>query len=50
MARIFAIALLASLAACAATVVRTDVGAVSPCQDNETSYACQVERYNNVNQ
>lgn len=39
--------LLLALAGCAATAARDD--SASPCAKSESSYECQVERYNNVN-
>jgi hypothetical protein len=36
------------LAACSSLPQRQEL-AVSPCLENQASYECQVERYNNVN-
>lgn len=41
--------LLLALAGCAAATVPAPPDAASPCALGEASYACQVERYNNVN-
>ena len=46
MCRCIAAALLLALAGCAAA---PQYVTASPCDQGETSYACQVERYNNVN-
>ena len=41
------LALLLSLAACSGVPHAPDT--TSPCYEAEASYACQIERYNNVN-
>lgn len=46
MTRVFLATLLLALAGCA-TLPRPELHA-SPCATSEASYACQVERYNNV--
>ena len=47
MVKAFCVVLLVTLAGCAGTVPIQQ--AASPCWNNEASYACQVERYHNVN-
>ncbi|MEO5671451.1 MAG: hypothetical protein ABIR26_12225 [Ramlibacter sp.] len=48
MIKALCVALLVTLAGCAGTVPIQEQ-ASSACWNNEASYACQVERYNNVN-
>ena len=49
MSRLLVIALLLAQAGCAMPPAPAGLQAASPCQADETSYACQVDRYNKVN-
>ena len=48
MAKSLCLALLLAISGCSA-LPRNDQAAPSPCALDEASYACQVERYQNVN-